>query len=419
MERRALTALLLGFSVIATSCGTTTSTGGNGGGGGGGGGGNSSCSQIATGVGASLNGFVPFPASSLWNQDISGAPVDEHSAAIINFVGGTTAVHPDFGAGLYAGSMMGIPYVVVGSSQSPVTVNLQAYGDESDPGPMPIPANAPIEGDPNPSGDQHVLVLDNNQCWLYELFNAHPAGGGAWNADSTAAWDLLANEQRPFTWTSADAAGLPIFPGLVRYDEVAAGSIKHALRFTLQRSRAAMTPPASHWAANSSDPNAAPMGMRMRLKSSLDISGFSEKNQVILTALKKYGMIMADNGSSMYLSGAPDDRWDNEDLHNLGALKASDFEVVQMNPIYTQSNVPNGSAPSIASFTATPGSVTSGQLVTLTWSVSGASYLIISPGVGAVRSTSVSIKPTQTTTYTLYATGPFGRSQMHATVTVQ
>ena len=238
------------------------------------------------------------------------------------------------------------------------------------------------------------------------------------NADSTAAWDLLANEQRPYIVDVQPSAGLPIFPGLVRYDEVAAGSIKHALRFTLQRSRAAMTPPASHWAANSSDPNAAPMGMRMRLKSSFDISRFSQKNQVILTALKKYGMIMADNGSSMYLSGAPDDRWDNDDLHNLGALKASDFEVVQMNPIYTQSNVPNGSAPAIASFTATPGSVTSGQPVTLNWSVSGASYLIISPGVGAVRGTNVVIKPTQTTTYTLYATGPFGRSQMNATVTV-
>jgi hypothetical protein len=416
MGRWQCVVFLLALSVIATSCGTTTTGGGNGGGGGGGG--NSTCSQIATGVGASLNGFVPFPASSLWNQDISRSPVDGNSAAIINFIGGSTAVHPDFGAGLYNGSMIGIPYVVVGSSQSPVTVNLLAYADESDPGPMPVPANAPIEGDPNPSGDQHVLVLDNNQCWLYELFNAYPTGGGAWNADSSATWDLLANEQRPYTWTSADAAGLPIFPGLVRYDEVAAGSIKHAIRITLQHSRAAFTPPASHWAANSSDPNAAPMGTRMRLKNSFDISGFSQKNQVILTALKKYGMIMADNGSSMYLSGARDDRWDNNDLHNLGTLKASDFEVVQMNPVYSPSNVPTGSAPSIASFTATPNPASSGQTVTLNWNVSGASYLIVSPGVGAARGTSVSVKPTQTTTYTLYATGPFGRSQMSATVTV-
>jgi hypothetical protein len=411
---------LLALSVITTSCGTTSSTGGNGGGGGGGGGGgNSACSQMSAGIGGSLNGFVPFPSNSLWNQDISAASVDSNSTALINFIGGNTAVHPDFGAGLYAGGKIGIPYVVVNSSQSPVTVNLLAYADESDPGPMPIPANAPIEGDPNPSGDRHVLVLDNSQCWLYELFNASAAGGGAWNADSTAAWDLLSNEQRPYTWTSADAAGLPIFPGLVRYDEVAGGSIKHAIRFTLQRSRAAFTPPASHWAANSSDPSAAPMGMRMRLKSTFDVSGFSQKNQVILTAMKKYGMIMADNGSSMYISGAPDDRWDNNDLHNLGTLKASDFEVVQMNPVYTQSNVPTGSAPAIASFTATPAVASSGQTVTLSWSVSGSSYLIISPNVGAVRGTTIPVKPTQTTTYTLYATGPFGRSQKTVTVTVQ
>jgi hypothetical protein len=393
--------------------------GGTGGGGGGARGGNSSCSQIATGQGASLDGFVPFPSSSPWNQDISAAPVDPNSAAIVNFIGGSTPVHPDFGAGLYNNSMMGIPYVVVGAGQAPVTINLTAYGDESDPGPMPIPSNAPIEGDPNPSGDMHVLVVDQNQCWIYELYSASPAAGGAWNAGSAAVWDMLANEQRPYTWTSADAAGLPIFPGLLRYDEVAAGSIQHAIRFTLQHSRAAFTPPASHWAANSSDPNAAPMGMRMRLKSSFNVSGFSQTNQVILQALKKYGIIMADNGSSMYLSGAPDDRWDNNDLHNLSSLHGSDFEVIQMNPVYTASNVPQGNAPQIASFTASPSTVSAGGSATLTWSVSGASYLIISPDVAAVRGTSVSVKPTKTTTYTLYATGPFGRSQASTTVTVQ
>ena len=419
MRRLPFAVLLLGLTVVATSCGSTSSVGGSGGGGGGGGGGgNGACSQMATGIGAGLNGFVPFPSSSLWNQDISGAPVDGNSAAIVNFIGGSTAVHPDFGAGLYGGSKIGIPYVVVGSSQAPVTVNLEAYGDESDPGPMPIPANAPIEGDPDPSGDQHVLVLDNSQCWLYELFNASHGSGSSWNADSTAAWDLLANEQRPYTWTSADAAGLPIFPGLVRYDEVAAGSIRHALRFTLQHSRAAFVPPASHWAANSSDPNAAPMGMRMRLKAGFDVSGFSAKNQVILTALKKYGMIMADNGSSMYLSGAPDDRWDNDDLHNLSSLHASDFEVVQMNPIYTSANVPTGSDPQISAFTATPASVSAGGSTTLSWTASGASYMIISPGIGAVRGGSVTVNPSTTTTYTLYATGPYGRSQKTTTVTV-
>ena len=416
---RSLFAVLATASLLATlgcgGLGTTTSKGG----GGGGGGGNSSCSQIAVGQGASLNGFVPFDASSPWNQDISSAAVDPNSAALVNFIGTSTPVHPDFGAGLYNGSYMGIPYVVVDSTQAPITVNFTAYGDESDPGPMPIPANAPIEGYPNPSGDEHVLVLDNNQCWLYELYQGSPAGGGAWNAGSAAVWDLLADEQRPYTWTSADAAGLPIFPGLLRYDEVAAGSIQHAIRFTLQHSRAAFTPPASHWAANSSDPNAAPMGMRMRLKSSVDISGFSANNQVILTALKKYGVIMADNGSSMYLTGTPDDRWSNDDLHTLSTLAAADFEVVQMGTVYTAANVPTGSAPQIASFTATPTSVSAGQSVTLNWSVSGASYLIVSPGVGAVRGNSVSFNPSQTGSYTLYATGPYGRSQAAVNITVQ
>src|ERR1700687_573190 len=207
----------------------------------------SSCSSLSLGQGASLGGFVPFPADSLWNADISSAPVDPSSAAVINFIGAGITMHADFGAGQYLGSTIGIPYLVVGGQQPPVTINFTAYGSESDPGPMPVPVTAPIEGYPNP-------------------------GAGV-------VWDLLSNEQRPYTWTSADAAGLPIFPGLVRYDEVAAGKISHALRFTLQNSRAAFIPPASHWAANSSNSNAAPMGMRMRLKASFDVSGYSTSNQ--------------------------------------------------------------------------------------------------------------------------------------------
>ena len=418
--RRSMPAVILAFVFAIIGCGGGTTNANNGGAGGsnGAGGGNTSCSQIAIGQGASLNGFVPFAASNLWNQDVSAAPVDPNSTAIINYIGPTTALHPDFGAGLYNGSIMGIPYVVVGAGQALVNINFTAYGAESDPGPMPIPANAPIEGDPSPSGDQHVLVIDQNQCWIYELYQASPAGGGAWNAGSASVWDMLTNEQRPYSWTSADAAGLPIFPGLLRYDEVAAGSIRHAVRFTLQHTRAAFTPPASHWAANSSDPSAAPMGMRMRLKSSFDISAFSQTNQFILQALKKYGIILADNGSSMYLTGAPDDRWDNNDLHNLSTLKASDFEVIAMNPIYTAANVPTGNPPQIASFAPSSSSITQGQAVILNWSVSGASYLIISPDVAAVRGSSVSVKPSQTTTYTLYATGPFGRSQAAVTVSV-
>ena len=372
---------------------------------------------MSTGQGASLNGFVPFASDNLWKQDISGSPVDPNSGAIINFIGPTIGVHPDFGAGLYQGSSMGIPYVVVSGTQSLANVNFTAYGPESDPGPMPIPGNAPIEGDPNPGGDRHVLVLDNSNCFLYELFNAAPNSNGTWSADSTAVWDLLANEQRPWTWTSADAAGLPIFPGLIRYDEVAAGQIQHAIRFTLPQSRAAMIPPASHWASNSTSTNAPPMGMRLRLKAGYDTSGFSANVKVILTAMKKYGLIMADNGSAMYVSGAPDSRWDNDDLHNLSQVPASAFEVVQMSTVYTASNVPQGAAPHIASFTGTASSG-SGSSVTLSWDVSNASYVIISPQAGAVRGTSVAVTPTQTTTYTLYATNQYGRSMATVIVSV-
>jgi hypothetical protein len=380
----------------------------------------SACSAISLGQGGSLNGFLPFPADNLWNQNVASAPVDPNSAAIINYIGASDPVHPDFGSGEYNGSSIGIPYIVVDSQQAPVVINFTAYGDESDPGPMPVPASAPTEGYPNPgSGDRHVLVIDNSTCWLYELYSSYPQTDGSWNAASAAVWDLQSDEQRPLTWTSADAAGLSIFAGLARYDEVASGAIKHALRFTLQNSRAAFVPPASHWAATTTNANAAPMGMRLRLKSSFNISGFSPTNQVILTALQQYGMIMADNGSNMYISGAPDDRWDNDDLHNLDQITAADFEVVQMNPIYTQSNLPTGAMPAIASFTASPTTVSAGTPVTLSWSVTGASYFDITPQVGAIRGNSGIITPSQTTTYTLNATNEFGRSTRTVTVTVQ
>jgi len=378
----------------------------------------SSCSGMSLGQGASLNGFVPFPADSLWNRDISNDSVDSNSTAIINFIGSTTGMHADFGAGQFQSSTIGIPYLIVGGQQPPVTVNFTAFGSESDPGPMPIPVTAPIEGYPNPgTGDRHVLVLDNSTCFLYELYSA-TVSGNSWNAGSAAVWDLLSNEQRPYTWTSADAAGLPIFPGLTRYDEVAAGKINHALRFTLQQSRAAIVPPASHWAANSSNASAAPMGMRMRLKASFNVSAYSPANQVILNALKKYGMIMADNGSNMFLSGAPDDRWDNTGLHALGQVQASDFEVIQMTPLYTQSTLPTGASPQISSFAASSASVSTGTAVTLSWQVTGASYIIVSPQVGAVRSTSVVVTPAQTTTYTLHATNAFGRTSSTVIITV-
>lgn len=378
-----------------------------------------SCNQISVGRGASLNGFVPFPADNAWNQDISGAAVDPSSDGIINFIGGSTTLHPDFGAGLYGGSTIGIPYAIVGSSPF-VKIHYTAYGDESDPGPMPIPKNAPIEGYPNPGdGDRHVLLLDRKNCWLYEMFSSFPQANGSWNAASGTVWDLLNDEQRPYTWTSTDAAGLSVFAGLARYDEVASGNIQHALRFTLQDSREAFVPPASHWAANSSNALAAPMGMRIRLKANFDISGFPPQSQVILAAMKKYGMIMADNGSSMFISGAPDNRWDNDDLNSLKGVPASAFEVVLMDPIYTPDNLPQGQSPVVNGFTANPPTVTAGNPSTLSWSSTGTSYYVISPEVGAIRGTSVVVHPTHTTTYTLFATNAFGRTTKKVTVTVQ
>jgi hypothetical protein len=427
IQKLTLLSLLLSTGLLAACGGSqaaTQSTGSNGPGNPGGDPGGSSgsqnlCSGISTGPEGSLNGFIPFPADNPWNQNISASPVDPNSDAIINFIGPNIGLHPDFGAGLYNGSTMGIPYDVVDSTQSPVTIDYTAYGDQSDPGPMPIPANAPIEGYPNPgNGDRHVLVIDKSNCFLYELYSSYPNNDGSWDAASGAVWDLENGEQRPWTWTSADAAGLTIFTGLIRYDEVAAGKIQHAIRFTLAQSQQAMVPPAAHWAANSSNQFAAPMGMRLRLKASYDISGFSASNQVILTALKNYGMMMADNGSSMYLTGDPDNRWNNDDLHNLGQVPASAFEVVKMDPIYTPSNVPQGPTPSIASFTASQTSVTSATKVVLSWQASGASYYVVSPQIGAVRGSSVTVSPTQTTTYTLYATNQYGRTTATVTVNV-
>jgi hypothetical protein len=377
----------------------------------------SNCSQMSVGQGASLNGFVPFPSDNLWNKDISSAPVDPNSANIINFIGASVGLHADFGAGQYQGSTIGIPYTVVDSSQPLIPINYTAYGSESDVGPMPIPLTAPIEGYPNPgTGDRHVLVLDTSTCFLYELFSSYPQST-SWNAGSGAVWDLLSDEQRPYTWTSADAAGLPIFPGLVRYDEVAGGAINHAIRFTVPNSSDGFTPPASHSASTSSNTNAPPMGMRLRLKASFNVSGFSAANQAILNAMKKYGLILADNGSAIYLSGAPDDRFSNDDLYNLGSVTASDFDVIQITPLYNNNSYPSGNAPTITQFSASSTSVASGTSVTLSWQVTGASYVIVSPGPGAVRGTSISVTPTANTTYTLYATNAFGQTTSSISIT--
>ena len=378
-----------------------------------------SCNGMSLGRGASLNGFLPFPSDNAWNQDVSSAPVDPNSSAIIRFIGDTTPLHPDFGAGHYAGQTIGIPYEVVSGSPF-LAIHYTAYGSESDPGPMPVPKNAPIEGYPNPGiGDRHVLVLDRDNCWLYELYSSYPQANKTWDAGSGAVWDLLNDEQRPYTWTSADAAGLSVFAGLARYPEVASGSIRHALRFTLQHSATAFTPPASHWAGNSTNPYAAPMGMRMRLQASYDISSFPPQAQTILAALKKYGMILADNGSSIFISGDPDNRWNNNDLATLKQVPASAFEVLLIDPLYTPNNAPTGPAPDISSFTANPTTISQGQPVTLSWNVSGASYFVVSPQVGAVRGSSVTVTPKTTTAYTLFGTNAYGRSTATVNVTVQ
>src|ERR1022692_3391747 len=377
------------------------------------------CNAMTVGQLTNLNGFVPFPASSLWNTDISAAPVDPNSANIIDYIGVNVTLHPDFGAGLYAHQSIGIPYQVVTGSQRKVTVKIAAYPDENDPGPMPIPANALIEGYPRPgNSDAHVLVLEKDNCWLYELDRAFRLPGGNWRADSTAIWDMTIDAQRPYTWTSADAAGLPILTGLVRYDEVAAGAINHALRFTVPRTRHAFTPPASHWASSISDADAPPMGMKLRLKSSFDSSSFSPQNQVILIALKNYGMILADNGSGIYISGAPDKRWNNDDLGNLKTITASDFEVVSMDPVYTDSNLPTGAAPTISSFIASQTSIKRGTPIILSWMTSDAIYNLISPVVGPIRGDSITVNPGSTTTYTLYSTNQFGRTTASVTVAV-
>jgi len=404
-------AVTIWLTIVLTACGGGGSSPTPLGGGGGGVGGNLACKVMSPGQMGNLNGFVPFNSGSLWNTDISSYPVDPNSASIMSNYVGSVNMHPDWGTD----PTYGIPYVVVDGSQSMVPIHLGAYPDESDPGPMPVPAHAPVEGGSGSSGDRHVLVLDNYNCFLYELYNASVNGDGSWNADSTAVWDLLGNEQRPWTWTSADAAGLPIFPGLVRYDEAASGQIQHAFRFTLPHSSAAFTPPASHEAGSGS--SAPPMGMRLRLKSSYDISGFSGHTQTILNAMKRYGLILADNGSALYVTGVSDSRWSRE-IDELKTVPSSAFEVIQINPLYTNSNHPTGASPTISSFTASPSHVQAGGSVTLSWTVSSADYTIVSPGVGAAGGSSATVTPSATTTYTLYATNQYGRTSATVAVSV-
>lgn len=288
--------------------------------------------QVGLGPVAPLGGLRPFPDSDPWNTPIDNEPVDPASEILIASIGARAPLHPDFGAGVWDGAPIGIPYVIVDGKQPPVRIRYDAYGEESDAGPFPIPPDAPIEGAPNTDGDRHVIVIDRDNKKIYELFRAFRIGGGQfWQADSGAVFDFTANTQRTKGWTSADAAGLPIFPGLVRYEEaVEMGEVRHALRFTVERTRRAYVPPASHFAARSDDPALPPMGMRVRLKKSFDVSSLPKQTKAIAIALQRYGMILADNGSNWFLSGSPDPRWDDDALRSLRQIKGSDFEVVLM-----------------------------------------------------------------------------------------
>jgi hypothetical protein len=267
-----------------------------------------------------------FPASNAWNQRVDGLPVAADSARLVQSIGLGAGVHADFGSGLYEGRPIGIPFDVVSRATPRVRVAFD-YAGESDRVRYPIPRSVHIEGGRASDGDRHALLLDRDACKLYELYALYPRGGG-WHAGSGAVWNLRSNALRPAGWTSADAAGLPIFPGLARYDEVARGVIDHALRFTAAHTRRAYVYPARHYASSSDDPSLPPMGLRVRLKADVDISGFPRQSRVVLQALKTYGMILADNGSSWYVSGAPSPKWSNDDLHALGRITGADFEVV-------------------------------------------------------------------------------------------
>lgn len=301
---------------------------------------------VATLAAATLAGCGPrvpgtdcpmFPANSHWHAEVTDLPVLANSTAMISTIGTGAKLKADFGSGLWDGGPIGIPYVVVPGDQTRVPVSFE-YDDESDPGPYPVPADAPIEGGPDSDGDRHILIVDEDACRLYELYSAYPDGDGGWDAGSGAVWDLRSNALRPAGWTSADAAGLPILPGLVRYDEVASGRIDHAIRITFPVTRRSYLWPARHQAGSTTNVNAPAMGQRFRLKASVDESTFPASVRPIIRALKTYGAINADNGSAFFMSGVPDERWNNSDLNALRRIVGSDFEVVDASSLMVTAN---------------------------------------------------------------------------------
>ena len=339
--------------------------------------------SLASAQTPTIGNCIVLPANDIWNTRIDQLPVHPSSSTWVSTIGASASLHPDFGSGLWDGGPIGIPYVTVPGTQTKYPATFQ-YQSESDTGPYAIPLNAPIEGGSASTGDRHAIAIDTDNCILYEIFSAYPQAL-SWTGGSGAIFHLLSSALRPATWTSADAAGLPIFPGLVRHDEVAAGAIHHALRFTVPQSQKAYVWPARHYASSLTGAQYPPMGARFRLKASFNISGFSAANQVILTALKQYGMILADNGSSWFISGAPDEGWDNSDLHALTTIAGSNFEVVDATVLMVnpdsgqavQSGVTVNVSPSSASvpvstqkqFTAT---VTGNSDQKVNWDVNGA-----------------------------------------------
>jgi hypothetical protein len=279
--------------------------------------------------GTGTGGCEVFPPDNAWHENISKLAVSPLSNAYVASIGANLNLHPDFGSNL----TYGIPYAVVPAGQPKVAIHFTAYGGESDPGPYPIPPGAPIEGGAGSSGDRHVLVVQSGACKLYELYSAHPNADGSWDAASGAVFNLRSNRLRPNGWTSADAAGLPIFAGLIRYDEIQRGYINHAIRFTAPVTQAGFIHPATHFASSSTNPDLPPMGLRLRLKASFDISRFPRVAQIILTAMKRYGLILADNGSPWYFQGATDPRWDDAALDTLKTVPGSAFQVVETGPI--------------------------------------------------------------------------------------
>jgi len=380
------------------------------------------------------NGCTVLPADNIWNTPVDQLVVSPNSSTYVNRIGAGSPLHPDFGSGTYNGGPIGIPFITVPGTQAKYPASF-LYASESDPGPYAIPLNAPIEGGSSSTGDRHAISIDVNNCILYELYNAFPQTS-SWKADSGAIFGLGSNALRPATWTSADAAGLPIFPGLVRYDEILAGEIRHALRFTVPSTQRAYVWPARHYASIITDPTYPPMGVRFRLKASFNISGFSATNQIILRALQKYGMMIADNGSAWFLSGAPDSRWDNTDLHVLTTITGSAFEVVDVSPLMVDPNSGQALQNGI-SVTVTPSSASlalnaqqqfnatvNGSSSAVTWGVNGtpggnsgvgyidptglytAPNLLPSPATVTVQATTTQTTTPVTGTASVTITGP-------------